>query len=306
MRLNDKTVRFRCSVFLTCLLVSVAARAAIEVPDDAGNHVRLARPAQRIVSLAPHITELLFAVGAGDTLVGASEYSDYPPAARRLPRIGGGNGLDLEAILALRPDLVIAWGSGNPRGQVERLRQLGLPVFVSEPRVMTDIVSSLERFGELSGHEETAALAVDRFEAQRAQLARRYSGRRAVRVFFQIWDQPLMTVNGAHLISDVNRLCGGINVFADLTALAPQIGVESVLKRNPQAIVAVGEQTDGAALQAYWQRWPELAAVREAHVYMLPRELLVRHTPRILQGAQRLCVMLDEVRTGRMPRPDRP
>jgi iron complex transport system substrate-binding protein len=296
MPLNDRTTAIYTAVLVVWMLLADPARAAVEVLDDAGHFVRLARPAERIVSLAPHITELLFAAGAGAALVGVSEYSDYPAAARQLPRVGGGNGLDLEAILALQPDLVIAWGSGNPQGQVARLRRFGLDVFVSEPRVMGDIAGSLDRFGRLTGHAPAAVAAVRRFEARRTGLARRYSGKTPVRVFFQIWDRPLMTVNGDHLISDASRLCGGSNVFADLPGLASQVGVESVLERNPQAIIAVGPQVESAAVQAYWQRWPELAAVRGQHVYMIPRELLVRHTPRILQGTERLCRLLEKVR----------
>lgn len=296
------TAAFCRSVLLAWLLIPAMTRAAIEVRDDVGNRVRLAQPAQRIVSLAPHITELLYAVGAGDALVGVSQYSDYPPEARALPRIGGGSGLDMEAIVALQPDLVIAWGSGNPRGQVSRLRQLGLTVFISEPRVMADIVSSLERIGQLTGQAQQASVAVRRFEVQRERIARRFSGSVPVSVFYQIWDRPLMTVNGQHLLSDVGRLCGGINIFAELPALAPQIGIESVLERNPQVIIAVGEQADSSAVQAFWKHWPEVAAVRTGHVYTLPRALLVRHGPRILQGAAQLCRRLEAVReTGAVP-----
>lgn len=302
IRVTDCTAGGWCGVLLVWMLIAFPVRAAsIEVTDDAGERIRLEQPAQRIVSLAPHITELVYAAGAGKALVGVSDYSDFPAAARSLPRIGGGSGLDLEAILMLRPDLVIAWGSGNPPAQVARLRQLGMRVYVSEPRVMADIVSSLQRLGRLSGHEQTAAAAARRFESERRRLARRYSGRPAVSVFYQIWDHPLMTVNGDHLISDVGRLCGGTNVFAGLPGLAAQIGIESVLERDPQVIIAVGGQTDAAALQAYWRRWPQLAAVRGQHIYTIPRALLVRHSPRILQGARQVCRLLEGVREAGQP-----
>ncbi|MDH3901070.1 MAG: cobalamin-binding protein, partial [Gammaproteobacteria bacterium] len=211
--------------------------AEISVVDDAGQQITLERPAQRIVSLAPNITELVFAAGAGGRLVGVSEYSDYPDAARSIRRIGGGSGLDLEAIAGLRPDLVIAWQSGNPSQPVKRLLELGFTVFISEPRHLQDITESLRRFGRLAGTDAVAARQSSDFEHRHEQLKRRYSDQEPVSVFYQVWDRPLMTVNGQHLISDVIRMCGGRNVFAELPALAPQITIEAVLAANPEVIV---------------------------------------------------------------------
>jgi iron complex transport system substrate-binding protein len=288
----------RFGLLLLWALPLAPAWPAILVTDDAGNRLVLERPAQRIVSLAPHITELLFAAGAGAAVVGVSEYSDYPEAAAGLPRISGGSGLDLEAIIGLRPDLVIAWQSGNPAHQVRRLRQLGLRVFVSEPRRLEDVVTSLERFGLLAGSREQAHEQANTFSQRQAALARRYAQRDPVRVFYSIWQQPLMTVNGEHLISDVIRLCGGRNVFAGLPGLAPQIGIEAVLAADPQAIIAGGGERELAALHAMWVPWPELTAVQNGHLFTVPRDLLVRHSPRVLDGAERLCRLLEEVRNG--------
>ena len=270
--------------------------AAITAVDDAGQQITLVQPAQRIVSLAPNITELVFAAGAGDRLVGVSEYSDYPEAARSIRRIGGGNGLDLEAIVALAPDLVIAWQSGNPSRPVARLQELGLTVFITEPRHLQDIPDSLRRFGRLAGTGAVAARQISEFERRYDELHRQYSGQEPVSVFYQVWDRPLMTVNGEHLISDVIRLCGGRNVFAGLSALAPQVTTEAVLAANPEVIVAGGDGKPAAAGLAEWQRWPDLSAVAHGYLFVIPRELLVRPTPRILQGAEQLCALLDEVR----------
>jgi iron complex transport system substrate-binding protein len=280
------------------------AFAAIHVIDDAGQRITLEAPARRIVSLAPHITELLFDVGAGSAVVGTSQFSDYPAAARGIPRIGGSGGLDLEAILALQPDLVIAWQSGNPVAQTRRLARLGLPVFLSEPRRLGDIISSLERFGRLTGREEEARLQTRAFAQRLEDLRRRYAHRTEVSVYYQVWAHPLMTVNGQHIVSDVIRLCGGHNVFAALPALAPQIDREAVLAADPDVIV-VGEAAAGpaASLNA-WRRWPELKAVRQQHLYAIPRELLVRHTPRLLDGAEQLCRLLDGVRESRTQHAD--
>ncbi|RLA01425.1 MAG: cobalamin-binding protein [Gammaproteobacteria bacterium] len=273
----------------------VAARADIAVSDDVGRPVQLAGPARRIVSLAPHITELLFAAGAGDAVVGVTEFSDYPEAARAITRVGGGTGLDLEAILALQPDLVVAWQSGNPAGQVERLQSLGMTVFMSEPRQLMDVPDTLLRLGRLAGSEKVAQANADRFIRRYDQLQQRYAQRPVVSVFYQIWEQPLMTLNGEHLFSDVVRLCGGRNVFGDLPALAPQVDIEAVLAVDPEVIVVAADDNDSPLLAA-WERWPSLSAVAHGHVYAVARERLVRHSPRILEGAEDLCVVLDGVR----------
>jgi iron complex transport system substrate-binding protein len=269
------------------------------VIDDAGQEITLAEPARRIVSLAPNITELVFAAGAGDRLVGVSEFSDYPDAARTIRRIGGGTGLDLEAIVGLRPDLVIAWQSGNPSQPVRRLLELGLTVFISEPRHLEDITESLRRIGRLAGTDTIAARQIHDFEQRHAQLRRRYSLQEPVSVFYQVWGRPLMTVNGQHLISDVIRLCGGRNVFAGLPELAPQITTEAVLAANPEVIVSGNGREPGSANLAQWKRWTALSAVAQGHVFAIRRELMVRHTPRILQGADQLCELLERVRAAK-------
>jgi iron complex transport system substrate-binding protein len=281
------------------MLLHGTAWPDIRVTDDAGRLLSLQAPARRIVSLAPHITELLFAVGAGAAVVGTSDFSDYPEAAREIPRVGGGGGLDLEAILALQPDLVIAWESGNPTVPVRRLQQLGVPVFYSQPSRMEDITSSLERFGLLTGRREEAHIQARDFANRLAGLRRRYSGRAEVSVYYQIWERPLMTVNGQHMVSDVIRLCGGRNVFAQLPVLAPQIDSEAVLAANPDVIVVGDAAGESATSLAAWERWPELKAVRQHNLYAIQRELLVRHTPRLLQGAEQLCRLLEKVRDQR-------
>ena len=282
------------AMLLLWLLV-LPAWAEISVTDDAGQAVILENPAQRIISLAPYITELLFAAGAGQVVVGVTEFSDFPEAARSLAQVGGGSGLDLEAIIALQPDLVVAWQSGNPRGQVERLQSLGITVFLSEPRRLQDVPDTLRRLGQLAGTASAAAARADHFRHRYTELHDSYAARPKVSVFYQIWDQPLMTLNGEHLFSDVLRLCGGENVFGALPALAPQIGLEAVLLADPDAIVVAADDVH-SPLVSTWQRWPEMAAVKQGHVYAIPRDQLVRHSPRILDGAERLCKLLDEVR----------
>lgn len=280
-----------------CLLAG-AAGAAVSAVDDAGRTLRLAAPAQRIVSLAPHVTELLFAAGAGARIVGAVEFSDYPPAALEIPRVGDYVEFDLETIVALRPDLVISWISGNPAGEVAALRRLGLPLFETEPRRLEDIARTLRTFGALAGTAPAAAGAALAFEHRLRQLEARATGARPLRVFYQVWGQPLITVNGEHLISDVLRRCGARNVFADLAMLAPRIDVEAVLQADPQVIIGGALQDTRPPWLDDWRNWPELEAVRHGRLFFVPGTHLHRHTPRILDGMQRVCEQLESVRVG--------
>lgn len=264
--------------------------------DDYGNEVRLAAPASRIVSLSPHLTELLYAAGAGARVVGAVEFSDFPAEARALPRVGSDARIDLEAVLALRPDLVIAWPNAGSLRAVERLAGLGLPVFRSEPRELDDIARTLQRLGRLAGSQAQAEAAAAAFRARAADLEKRYAARRKVRVFYQIWDRPLLTVNGAHIISKVIGLCGGENVFAALPLLVPEVDREAVLRANPEAIVASGSNDAQPQWLEMWKGFPGLAAAARGQLYAIPADLIQRHTPRLLDGAGRLCGMLEATR----------
>lgn len=277
-------------LLLRLLLCAGLAQAAVEVRDDYGHAVSLGAPARRIVSLAPHLTELLYAAGAGAQVVGALEHSDYPPEARSVPRVGSEAGIDLEALIALRPDLVVAWPNAGSVRTVNRLAQIGLPVFRSEPRELADIARTLERFGVLAGTAERANQAADAFRKRARALEARYSERPKMRVFYQVWDRPLVTVNGDHVISKVMRMCGGENVFAALPLIAPQIDREAVVSANPQVIISSGASLEG------WKAFSGLAAVKNAHLYAIPPDLIQRHTPRLLDGAERLCRLLEQAR----------
>jgi len=281
-------------VFAAC-----TAQAEVRVTDDYGNPLVLAAPARRIVSLAPHLTELMYAAGAGARLVGASQYSDFPPEAQRLPRVGSEASIDLEALVALGPDLVLAWPNAGSARAVERIAALGLPVFRSEPRELEDIARTLETFGRLAGTEAAASAAAQAFRARTADLARRHATRARVRVFYQVWDRPLVTVSGDHVISKVMRLCGGENVLADLPALAPQVGRESVLRADPEVIIASGANGAHPAWLDAWRAFPALAAVRGNNLYAIRPDVLQRHTPRLLDGADEVCRILEAVRTRR-------
>ncbi len=279
--------------------VTATAHAAITVVDDAGSQVTLARPAQRVISMSPHVTELLFAAGGGARIVGAMNFSDYPAAAKRIPPIGTNSQIDLERVVALKPDLVVVWQSGNTARQIEQLASLGIPVFHSEPRKLDQVADSLLRFGRLLGTEPVAGAAAAAFRTRIAGLARRYSKRPPVRVFYQIWDRPLYTLNGNQIVSDAIRLCGGRNVFAGLPVVAPEVGVEAVLQQDPEAIIG-GDQHDPADRGlSIWKRYGAMTAVRRGNLFTLAGELLTRPGPRIADGAADLCEKLELARRHR-------
>ncbi|MGA8203681.1 MAG: cobalamin-binding protein, partial [Woeseiaceae bacterium] len=214
----------------------------------------------RVVTLAPNLAELAFAAGAGDTLVGVSAYSDYPPAAAGLPEVGDAFAVDRERLATLEPDLLLAWESGTPVHVVDELRRGGYRVETIRTRSLEDVARALRRIGELTGHADTADRAADAYDAELAAIADQYADREPIRVFYQVSARPLYTVNGKHYVSELIRLCGGRNVFADLGELAPAVDVEAVVARDPEAILASSDAGEDAFAQ--WARWPELAANR--------------------------------------------
>jgi len=280
-----------------------AAAGGVTVLDDRGRTVHLAEPAQRIVSLAPHLTELLFAVGAGDRIVATVAYADHPAAARSIPRVGTATQLDLERLLAASPDLVIAWSSGSPRAALERLESFGLAVYYSEPGDFEGIAADLQQLGQLAGQEERGATEARAFLDSIAELQDRYAQRPEVTVFYQVWDQPLMTVNDRHLIGRAIELCGGRNLFGHLDTLVPRPGKETVIAADPEAIVSGGPGEDRPDWLADWQIWPQLTAVRRDNLFFIPPSLLQRHTPRIAEGTRMLCEALETARERRVELP---
>ncbi|MGR3907874.1 cobalamin-binding protein [Burkholderia sp. SR8] len=291
---------------LAALAYATFAHADVTTRDDAGNTVTLAAPAQRVISLAPHATELVYAAGGGAKLVGTVTYSDYPPAAQKVPRVGDNKALDLERIAALKPDLIVVWRHGNAERQTDALRALHIPLFFSEPKHLDDVATSLRRLGTLLGTEPAADAAAAAFSRDIAALRARYSAKPPVTMFFQVWDRPLTTLNGAHLFSDVIALCGGRNVFAALKPLAPTVTDEAVLAANPEAIVttSAGATRSDAPLPslARWRAWPALTAVARDNLFAIDGDLLTRPSPRIAQGAAALCEYLDAARAKRPAR----
>ena len=272
----------------------------IVVTDDAGRRVELAEPAKRIVALAPHIVENLFSAGAGSALVGAVEYSDHPPEAKSIPRVGGYGSHSVEAIVALKPDLVVAWAQAGAEKLAAQLAPMGVVVYVSDPRSLADIASSIRHFGKLAGTELTAEAEAEHFLAQLKSLEHSFGqgGGPRLSVFYQVWHEPLQTLNDQHVISEVIRLCGGRNSFGDAKVVAPKLSIESVISRNPDVIVASGMSEARPDWLDNWKAWPLLKAVKNEHLYFVPPDIIQRNTVRILEGAKLFCEHLASARKG--------
>ena len=279
----------RVVLLLTLLQLALPGHARIEVVDSAGRAVGLDRPAARIVALAPHIVENVFSAGAGSKLVGVVNYSNYPEAARSIEQIGSAYAWSLERLVALKPDLVLLWGSGNGLSALPRLERLGLTVYVSEPRQLSDISDSIRDIGALAGTGATADTAADTFDHEITSLRDTYAGRATLSVFYQIWNKPLQTINGEHMISQVMSLCGGENVFADLPQLAPQISIEAVLAQDPQVIAASGMDESRPEWLDAWKQYRAMTAVRNGALVHIHPDLIQRPTARISRGARSLC-----------------
>jgi len=288
-----------CRAGLLGLLAATAMAAhagPITVRDDQGRQVTLAAPARRAITAAPHATELAYAAGAGRYLAGTALGSDYPAQARALPSIGDSLRPSLERVAALRPDLLIAWQPAVPDPLGDLMRRLDVPVYYSDPRTLAGVADAIENLGRLFGTEAQAAPAAAALRDRLAALSARYAGRAPVRVFIQAGLQPIYTLNGASIVSDAVRLCGGVNIFADAPALAPQVSLESVLAARPDAVVAGAlDPADGqASLRAWRQRG--LPAAERGHVFALDADSLYRPGPRLIDVAGQLCAALDEVR----------
>lgn len=276
-----------------------AVAGGVSVTDDAGRQLHLPAPATRVISLAPALTELVFAAGAGARLAGAVEYSDYPPAARDLPRVGDALALQTERILALKPDLILAWKRGNNPRQLERLADLGVPIYYHDVERLEDIATTLERLGVLLG--SPAGAAAEEFRWRLRRLGQGIdSGAPPVKVFYQVWSRPLMTINGRHVISDLIGRCGGSNVFAAEPLLVPQVSVESVLVAAPEAIFA--PVSAGAASEsplAQWDRHVGIPAVSRKDLFPIDGDAISRATPRLLDAGEAICRHLDGIRRRR-------
>ena len=250
--------------------------------------------ATRIVALSPHIVELLYAIGAGNAIVATTDFADYPDAAKSIPRIGGNYGIQLDKLLTLSPDLVVAWGDGNQPQDIARMRELGLNLYISQPRQLQDVTTELLQLGKLTGHDAEAKKAATAYQQQLQAIRQQNVDKTPVKVFYQLWSNPLMTVAKGSWMQQLLEVCHGENVFADAVTAYPQVSLEAVLLRQPQVIIRTAEA--GNPQTVNWQQWPEIPAVKHKQIYTIDADLLQRPTPRLLVGLEQLCRDLEQAR----------
>jgi iron complex transport system substrate-binding protein len=272
-------------VFIASFLFFHLQVFACDTVDDSGKALHLQQPAKRIISLSPDLTEILFSIGAGKKIVGVMRGSDFPSQARQLPIVADYQAMDREAIVILHPDLVVTWSDYRP---AQQLKKFSIPIYVSHPKQLTDIPKTIRRLGCLVGDEKTAEKVAKQFEEHYQILKTKYIHARKVRVFYQVWSKPLVTVTQNSWINDVISLCGGQNIFANLSGVSPEVNVEAVIAMNPDVIVGLE--------MSHWAQWKILSAVRSHQIYSLNTDLIERAGPRILDGAEAMCHILDEER----------
>ena len=254
-----------------------------------------AQPASRVVTLAPNLAEMVYAAGAGDTLVGVVAYSDYPEQVKTLPGVGDAFRVDFERLSALKPDLVLGWGGGNPTHLLDRVRELGFRVEVLTPRTLDDVAEHLERIGEWTGHGVKAEAAAAEYRQQLAGLRQSYAGVEKITVFYQVSAQPLYTITNRQFTGQIIELCGGQNVFGSLNELAPVVSPEAVVAADPRVILTGNEQAKDVI--ALWSRWPTMQVIGKSGVIGVDARLTARASPRLMEGARQVCDALDRVRS---------
>jgi iron complex transport system substrate-binding protein len=305
MRLN-RLLRFAiafATVVLSCTPTfgaSPHAAGHITVTDDFRYHVTVRTPPLRIVSLAPGATAMLLAAGAGGQLVGTIEYSGQPASEMKLPKIGSADAIDMERLIELKPDVVLVWPDGNNPAQIATVERLGVPVYRQEASTLDGIADSLRRLGRLTGTSGVADRQASALAAKLAGLRKDYgNSSHAPTVLLEVWDRPLYTVGRGELMSDALRVCGARNAFADLPARAPAIGIEAVLARNPDIIMAAAPPGKGAAWLAEWQRFPSLRAVRNGRLLAFEDQRLMGLGPGVIDATAALCGKIATALTAR-------
>ncbi|EGQ7941540.1 vitamin B12 ABC transporter substrate-binding protein BtuF [Vibrio cholerae] len=247
-------------------------------------------PAERIISLAPHATEIAYAAGLGDKLVAVSEYSDYPPQALELERVANHKTINIEKILTLKPDLIIAWPAGNPPRELAKLRQLGFTIYDSQTKTLDEIADNIEALSHYSANPDVGQKAAHDFRQRLQDLRTQYASNQPIRYFYQLSEKPIITLAQGHWPSEVFSLCGGVNIFADSEVPYPQVSIEQVLVKQPQVIFT---SEHAIANGHMWRAWhAELSAVQNNQVWALNADWLNRPTPRTLDAVEQVCTYL--------------
>ena len=274
------------------LLLFISVFAAVAVAEPIKN-------AQRIVALSPHSVELLYSIGAGDRIVGTTQFADYPESANDIPRVGGHAGINIERILELKPDLVVIWKSGNPSNDLAQMRKLGLPIYESNPKKLDQIAHELVQLGKLTGLQKQSQAAADKFKQRLKRLRTENSSKQSVRFFYQLWPKPLRGIGPKSWINEVMVSCGGENILGEGFSDYPEISIETVLLEKPDVILWPdhhGREKD----KVDWSVWPEIPAVKNNHVYELEGDHMHRFTVRILDGMEAVCGVFERARLSKI------
>lgn len=283
-----KFYKFFCFLGVLIFIILASFRLSAEVLKT--------KPAQRIIALSPHSVELLYAIGAGDRIVGTVEYADYPKEALKIKRIGSYTGIQIEQVLALKPDLIIAWKSGNKSADLAKLESLGFNVFYTHPKNISQINDDLKKLGEMTGLQNNAQKVINGLKVKYKKIKGQYSSKKKVNIFYQLWHDPLRSIGSNNWIESLITDCGGVNLFNDSKAPYPLVSLESVLVKNPEVIIIPHHSGSAGAKSEIWKNWPEITAVKEKRIFTLNGDLLHRFTPRALDGLKLLCEKIDEGR----------
>lgn len=279
----------------TFILLAISV-FAISNNISAENSLSKITNAQRIIALAPHSVELLYAIGAGDRIIATTEYADYPKEALSIPRIGNANGIQIERVVEEKPDLVIVWEGGNKSADILKLKSLGLNLLFTKPLKISDISLELEELGRLTGLSEQADQVIKQMESKYQQITNKYKKSLKVKTFYQLWHDPLTTIGPASWSESLLNDCNAENIFNEALSPYPVVSIESVLVKNPQVIIIPSHSGDDKAKSKIWEKWSEISAVKNNHVNIIDGDLLHRFTPRVLDGLQKLCEAIDKAR----------
>lgn len=288
-----KSVLLFTGLCLTATMASAYMSNSVAATSEQQASQNALKQQLRIVAMAPHIVEMLYEIGAGEQIIGTVDYADYPAAAKNIERIGGYYGMQIEKLLALKPDLVIAWQSGNKKSDIEQIQRLGLKLVLSQPNQLTDIAKELRTLGQLTGHQQQAEQVASRYEKKLAQIIDTNSNKKPLRLFYQLWSEPMMTVNKQTWINQLIDICQGINVFADNPTQYPQISIENVIVAQPDLMVMPDEKSAAPQPEIAWHKWPEIPAVKHQRFIHVNADLLHRFSSRMLGGLDELCGKID-------------
>lgn len=284
------------TVFMLSGYTTLLKASEVCVEDDLKREVCVPKSVKKIISLSPGSTELIYAAGAGKQVVAVDDHSDYPPAVAKVPRIGGFPNVSVEAIAAMKPDIVVAWAGGNSPKVTSRLESMGIRVFYIDPLSFSEIASVIRRLGKLFGTSAVADKEAKRLLARYQSMKKKYRLNKPVTVFYEIWNKPLMSISRNQIIGQVIELCGGRNIYADSKIRVPKVSMESLLGKNPEVIISSGNLKDGKTIEERWSKWSDLQAVKKHHLLTVQGHLISRPTPRALDAAESLCQQLESVR----------